>query len=103
MSITNDVPMLDLAAYSGYIFVPMIAIMVVKMLDFTVVWWLYWAVYAYMSMSLGFFLLRSLRYTIFPDTTASSSTLAPTQRRRRVHFLFAVAALQWPLMYLMLT
>ncbi|CAJ0639792.1 8626_t:CDS:2 [Entrophospora sp. SA101] len=50
----------------------------------------------YAAFANGFFLLRSLRYVVFPDST---NTVQVPQRKRRIHFLFVVSALQVLLMY----
>lgn len=53
-----------------------------------------WIAFAYTCMAIGFFLLRSLRYIVLPDSSTTSSTVLNPQRKRRIHFLFAMAILQ---------
>lgn len=56
--------------------------------------------FAYVSIALIFFVLRSLRHTIIPE---GASTLSNAQRRKRIHFLLGIALLQIFLSYLLIS
>lgn len=50
-----------------------------------------WAVFFYTATSNSFFLLRSLRYVLLPDSNAVNNpthTINPSQRHLRIQFLF---------------
>ncbi|ORZ00598.1 YIF1-domain-containing protein [Syncephalastrum racemosum] len=91
LNIPFEASMLDLISYSGYKYVCIIVTDVVKLLGAGK--WLSWSVFLYTSLSVGFFLLRSMRYVILPEAAAGPSTLNP-QRKRRMWFLLMIAALQ---------
>ncbi|KAF2839767.1 YIF1-domain-containing protein [Patellaria atrata CBS 101060] len=96
LSISNESQLLDLVAYSGYKFVGIIVTLVVAetinagqgtggLVG--------WCIFLYAFNANAFFLLRSLKYVLLPDTspnTASgaSYTIARSQRNRRTQFLF---------------
>ncbi|ORY07882.1 hypothetical protein K493DRAFT_201596 [Basidiobolus meristosporus CBS 931.73] len=91
LGISGDVLLLDLVAYSGYKFVGIIVTLSFRFLNNPTV---SWGAYLYTNLAFGFFLLRSLRYVVLPDLN-SPGTMVNAQRKRRVHFLFCVAALQF--------
>ncbi|KAK9712954.1 Protein transport protein yif1 [Basidiobolus ranarum] len=98
LGISGDVLLLDLVAYSGYKFVGVIVSMLFRFIQSSSV---DWGVYIYTNIAFGFFLLRSLRYVVLPDAN-SPTTMVNMQRKRRVHFLFCVAALQFVSAWLLL-
>ncbi|KAJ9666785.1 Protein transport protein yif1 [Coniosporium apollinis] len=98
LSISNDSQLYDLIAYSGYKFVGIIVTLVVSES-----WnrgggtggWVGWAVFAYTWLAVAFFMLRSLKYVLLPDTNAggpgssgANYTIARSQRNKRTQFLF---------------
>ncbi|CDH56729.1 er to golgi transport protein yif1 [Lichtheimia corymbifera JMRC:FSU:9682] len=96
LNIPFEASMLDLVAYSGYKYVCIIVSDLVKL--FGAGKWLSWMVFIYTSLSVGFFLLRSMRYVILPDAAAGPSTFNP-QRKRRMWFLLMIATLQIVFMF----
>lgn len=80
--------LLEFVAYSGYKFIGITLTMLVSTLFTSSTF--KWAVFFYTALSNSFFLLRSLRYILLPDSTTSSSasTFNPGQRQRRIQFLF---------------
>ncbi|KAI8092543.1 YIF1-domain-containing protein [Halteromyces radiatus] len=99
MNIPFEASIMDLVAYYGYKFVAIIVTDVVKLLSGS--GWISWAVFFYTGLSVGFFLLRSMRYVILPDASAGPSTLNP-QRKRRMWFLLMIAALQLVYMFFLI-
>ncbi|CAG8452260.1 7244_t:CDS:10 [Ambispora gerdemannii] len=93
LNISSETHLLDLMAYSGYKFIGTIITLVVTLIA---PFWVVAATFIYTAFSTGFFLLRSLRYVVFPDST---TTVNVPQRKRRINFLFCIAALQVVLMY----
>ncbi|KAG9299729.1 hypothetical protein G9A89_013089 [Geosiphon pyriformis] len=93
LNISSETQLLDLMAYSGYKFIGTIVTLIISMIA---PFWLVAATFFYTSFSTGFFLLRSLRYVVFPDST---TTVNIPQRKRRINFLFCIAALQVVLVY----
>jgi len=87
MSISADVAFLDLIAYSGYKFIGVIVVSILKRLTSK---FLTYLVYAYVSIALGFFLLRSLKYFVLTDQSLSANT----QRKNKIHFLFFIALME---------
>ncbi|CAZ86656.1 unnamed protein product [Tuber melanosporum] len=90
LNINNDSQLLDLVAYSGYKFVGIIVTLTITTLGSK---WLEYLVFGYAFNANAFFLLRSLKYVLLPDTTTDnprSTTYAVnrTQRNRRTQFLF---------------
>ncbi|KZT00327.1 YIF1-domain-containing protein [Laetiporus sulphureus 93-53] len=84
---------LDLMAYDGYKFVGVIVTLVAGLLN--VGRTLYFVTFCYSFLSTAFFLLRSLRYLILPDASATAAPVnSPAQRSRRIIFLFIVAMSQ---------
>ncbi|KAL9625372.1 MAG: hypothetical protein Q9160_000435 [Pyrenula sp. 1 TL-2023] len=99
LNISNESQLLDLVAYSGYKFVGIITTLVLceilsggngtgGMIG--------WSVFTYTFLANAFFLLRSLKYVLLPDSSSDASlrsgagsyTLARAQRNRRTQFLF---------------
>ncbi|MCJ1249621.1 hypothetical protein MMC30_006847 [Trapelia coarctata] len=97
LSITNESQLLDLIAYSGYKFVGVIVTLVVTEivnLGQGTGGWVSWTVFVYTFLANAFFLLRSLKYVLLPDSSAptgSGMTVARSQRNRRTQFLFLYA------------
>ncbi|RAL02690.1 protein transporter YIF1 [Aspergillus ibericus CBS 121593] len=101
LSINNESQLLDLVAYSGYKFVGII----VTLLTSEILTpgrgtggWVGWVVFIYTFLANAFFLLRSLKYVLLPDSTSDASmrtgsmhTVARSQRNRRTQFLFIYA------------
>ncbi|KAG4099479.1 COPII-coated vesicle component Hrf1 [Neocallimastix lanati (nom. inval.)] len=87
MSISADVSFLDFIAYSGYKFVGIIIVSILK--GYTKAFFTY-LVYSYVSIALGFFLLRSMKYFVLTDQSLSANT----QRRNKIHFLFFIAIME---------
>jgi hypothetical protein len=98
LSISNDSQLLDLVAYSGYKFVGIIITLLasgILMPDRGTGGWVGWSVFIYTFLANAFFLLRSLKYVLLPDSTSDTSmragtmhTVARSQRNRRTQFLF---------------
>ncbi|KAI5285216.1 hypothetical protein KEM54_000744 [Ascosphaera aggregata] len=98
LSITNDSHLLDLLAYSGYKFVGAIVVLTLSEI-FTpgrgTGGWIGWTAFTYTWLANAFFLLRSLRYVILPDTssdrTGTMNPVARSHRNKRTQFLFVYA------------
>ncbi|OJD20866.1 hypothetical protein ACJ73_07796 [Blastomyces percursus] len=98
LSISNDSQLLDLVAYSGYKFVGIIVTLVsseVLTPGQGTRSWVGWTVFTYTFLANAFFLLRSLKYVLLPDSSSDSPmrgstmpTVARSQRNRRTQFLF---------------
>ncbi|KAJ5203863.1 ER to Golgi transport protein Yif1 [Penicillium cinerascens] len=97
LTINNDSQLLDLVAYSGYKFVGIIATLVTSEIltpGRGTGGWVGWSVFIYTYLANAFFLLRSLKYVLLPDSADSSMrtgamhTVARGQRNRRTQFLF---------------
>jgi len=88
-SVPTEVPVFDLLGYCGYKFVGIIVTNIVQLLTSP---WVSWVFLVYTSLAIGFFLLRSLRYIVLPDNNATTVHLPA--RRRRIQFLFLIAAMQ---------
>ncbi|KAL8934701.1 MAG: hypothetical protein Q9216_005772 [Gyalolechia sp. 2 TL-2023] len=97
LSVNNDSQLLDLVAYSGYKFVGVIVTLVVSETlnrGAGTGGWAGWTVFTYTFMANAFFLLRSLKYVLLPDSSSSTPagsgmhTVARSQRNRRTQFLF---------------
>ncbi|KAJ5166329.1 uncharacterized protein N7482_005110 [Penicillium canariense] len=102
LSINNDSQLLDLVAYSGYKFVGIIVTLVASEIltpGRGTGGWVGWTVFVYTFLANAFFLLRSLKYVLLPDSTDSTMrngamhTVARSQRNRRTQFLFVYAYL----------
>ncbi|KAI0646038.1 YIF1-domain-containing protein [Trametes meyenii] len=83
---------LDVLAYDGYKFVGVIITLIAGLLGFGRT--LYMLVFVYTFLSTAFFLLRSLRSMVLPDASATAAAVNPSQRSRRITFLFLVAVSQ---------
>ncbi|KAH9914181.1 YIF1-domain-containing protein [Epithele typhae] len=83
---------LDLLAYGGYKFVGVIITLVGALLGLGSS--VYLLVFLYTFFSTAFFLLRSLRSMVLPDASATAAAVNPSQRSRRITFLFLVAVSQ---------
>ncbi|KAI9760602.1 MAG: hypothetical protein M4579_001571 [Chaenotheca gracillima] len=91
LSISNESQLLDLVAYSGYKFVGIIVTLVVSEIinkGQGTGGWIGWSIFAYCFLANAFFLLRSLKYVLLPETAADRNTVARSQRNRRTQFLF---------------
>ncbi|KAH9855550.1 YIF1-domain-containing protein [Lenzites betulinus] len=84
---------LDVLAYDGYKFVGVIVTLIAGLLGFGRT--LYLLVFLYTFFSTAFFLLRSLRSMVLPDASATAAAVNPSQRSRRITFLFLVAVSQF--------
>ncbi|KAI9722518.1 MAG: hypothetical protein M1828_004513 [Chrysothrix sp. TS-e1954] len=98
LSITNDSQIVDLVAYSGFKFVGIIVTVIVGELGSGgkgTGGYLGWATFFYTFFALAFFLLRSMKYVLLPETTPSGGGgMATTSRQRRAgrtQFLFGYA------------
>lgn len=81
--------LLDFVAYSGYKFIGIILTILAYAISSSAK--IKWAVFVYTATSNSFFLLRSLRYILLPDSSSVNSTahtINPGQKQRRIHFLF---------------
>ncbi|KAF2237870.1 ER to Golgi transport protein-like protein Yif1 [Viridothelium virens] len=95
LSISNESQLLDLVAYSGYKFVGIIVTLVVAEIvngGKGTGGWVGWGVFLYCYFADAFFLLRSLRYVLLPESrpdqsSAPTQTVARAQRSRRTWFL----------------
>ncbi|KAI0718442.1 YIF1-domain-containing protein [Cerioporus squamosus] len=83
---------LDLLAYDGYKFVGVIITLIAGLLGFGRTLYLLTFIYTFLCTS--FFLLRSLRSMVLPDASATAAAVNPSQRSRRITFLFLVAVSQ---------
>lgn len=84
---------LDLLAYGGYKFVGVIVTLMFGLMK--VGWTVYTLIFTYSFLATGFFLLRSLRSLVLPDASATAAPVNnPSQRSRRITFLFLVAVTQ---------
>ncbi|KAG8528752.1 uncharacterized protein KY384_006439 [Bacidia gigantensis] len=98
LSISNDSQLMDLVAYSGYKFVGVIVTLVAAELinrGQGTGGWAGWLLFGYTFLANAFFLLRSLKYVLLPDSAGTGSgagggsmTVARSQRNRRTQFLF---------------
>jgi hypothetical protein len=99
LAISSSSQLLDLVAYSGYKFVHVI---VSLLLSHLAAWlgfgsaWVSWVLFLYCYAANSFFLLRSLRYVLLPDTAAAGGMSVGAgpgygngrQKNRRTQFLF---------------
>ncbi|KAK9470831.1 uncharacterized protein V1510DRAFT_421950 [Dipodascopsis tothii] len=89
LSISNESQLLDLVAYSGYKFIGVILTMTASSLMPSFM--LKYTVFFYTFAANAFFLLRSLKYVVLPESSANattSTTVNHKQRQRRIQFLF---------------
>ncbi|KIM75121.1 hypothetical protein PILCRDRAFT_827537 [Piloderma croceum F 1598] len=85
----------DLVAYGGYKFVGVILTLFAGMLNLGST--IYGLVFLYAFFANAFFLLRSLRSVVLPDalnSPANVGTVNPSQRKKRITFLFLEAVSQ---------
>ncbi|KAI5451567.1 Protein transport protein yif1 [Naganishia albida] len=84
----------ELIGYGGYKFVGIIVTVIASFLNWGKIF--YSAVFFYTFCANAFFLLRSLKYVLLPDSSNSSSvaTISHSQRSKRVQFLFVIAMAQ---------
>ncbi|KAG5513822.1 hypothetical protein PMAC_000860 [Pneumocystis sp. 'macacae'] len=100
LGIYNQIQFLDLAAYSGYKFIGIIVTMLSGMFLNLV---LTYCVFFYTFIATAFFLLRSLRYILLPESNISSNaTMNLSQRRKRVYFLFGISMVQILFMFILM-
>ncbi|KAF8527579.1 YIF1-domain-containing protein [Hysterangium stoloniferum] len=102
LSIQGQGQVIDLVAYGGYKFVGIIITLFAGLLNFGRA--IYWIVFAYSFFANAFFLLRSLRSVVLPDSTpsnVSTTTLTPGQRRMRIQFLLLIAVTQFVYMLIL--
>ncbi|CAD0094618.1 unnamed protein product [Aureobasidium vineae] len=92
LNISNESQWLDLVAYSGYKFVGIIftiALATIMTGGKGTGGYVGWSVFAYTYLANAFFLLRSLKYVILPDTASGAhNPIARSQRTKRTYFLF---------------
>lgn len=93
-NIETSLKTLDLLAYSGYKFIGIIASILISLLASNTG---YYATLLYANFALAFFLVRTLRVKVLPETTQQSSYYGemPTYgNKRRLYFLVFVAIIQ---------
>ncbi|KAJ1959922.1 Transport protein yif1 [Dipsacomyces acuminosporus] len=90
LNIGSELQLLDILAYSGYKFVTTIIVVLLKPLA---LWWITWPAYLYFVFALAFFMIRSMRHALIPES--SSVTGINVHRKRRIHFLFVIAMMQF--------
>lgn len=96
LSLDNGVAIIDMLAIIGYNFVPLIVTLLGELFLGRTARLVF---FAYCSLAMAFFMLRSLRYSFLPD---SGAPLVVNQRRTRVHFLFGIVFIQIICSYLLL-
>lgn len=95
LNFASDVSLLDMLAIIGYNFVPLIVTLLADLLLGRIG---KYSAFLYSSLAMAFFMLRSLRYSFVPESSVGPSP----QRRSRVHFLFAIVAIQIVCSYFLL-
>lgn len=93
MNLDTSLRTLDLLAYCGYKYV---GINVALLLSILLKRFGYYMVLAYFSISLGFFLIRSLKLRVIPE---GHSTYTAIGNKRRLYFILFLAVLQSVLMW----
>lgn len=107
LNINNESQLLDLVAYSGYKFVGIIATILIQELSSN--GWLRFLGFFYFFSSNAFFLLRSLKYVLLPETSTDNprgtvQAVARAQRNRRTQFLFIYSyVVQFVFMWILTT
>ena len=106
LSMGSELMFLDIIAYLGYKFVAILScslinLVVLRTLTGSPGLFMH-VVFIYLSLALGFFLLRSWRYLMLPAEADANTSFGHPMRRRRVYFLFSVAALQIVVSYFLL-
>ncbi|KAJ2613948.1 Transport protein yif1 [Coemansia sp. RSA 1365] len=91
LSVGSELQFLDIVAYSGYKFVTTIIVVLLKP---WAPWWLTWSAFFYLGFALAFFIIRSMRHALIPEASSVMGGVN-TQRKRRVHFLFIIAMMQF--------
>ena len=112
LNVNSSMSLLDSLAYCGYKFVPLIGTLLLKLgagkkivysffLYSMIAYGFFTVLYAMLAMlhikraNLNVsFKLRTLRYCILPDANSGNEIVGKPARKRRVIFLFAIAALQ---------
>lgn len=87
LSISSESQFLDLFAYSGYKFIGIILALLAEGFGS----FAHWFTFLYCFAANSFFLMRSLKYVVLPESSGSSATAATVtsrQRSRRIQFLF---------------
>lgn len=97
LNITSESQLLDLIAYSGYKFVGTILTLCARLILSRTYMWI---VFFYSFFATAFFLLRSLKYVVLPESS-NASTVTLGQRSRRIQFLFMVAMIQVVFMWIL--
>ncbi|KIJ15732.1 hypothetical protein PAXINDRAFT_168772 [Paxillus involutus ATCC 200175] len=94
LNVPGSGQVIDLIAYGGYKFVGVIITLLTGLIDPGTT--IYSLVFLYAFASNAFFLLRSLRSVVLPDLSSTTTpvTVSPTQRKRRITFLFLEAVVQ---------
>lgn len=97
LNISSSSQLLDLVAYSGYKFVGVIVSLLLASLFGQLNFggsWISWVVFVYCFNANAFFLLRSLRYVLLPESNqgvgggAAGYTSSRSQKSARTQFLF---------------
>jgi hypothetical protein len=105
MSMGSELLFLEMVAYLGYKFVAILTCSVINLVVLRTLTgspgFFMHIIFIYLALALGFFLLRSWRYLMLPQD-ATAATFVHPMRRRRVYFLFSVAAVQILVSYLLL-
>ncbi|KAJ2850337.1 Transport protein yif1 [Coemansia brasiliensis] len=90
LSVGSELQFLDIVAYSGYKFVTTILVVLLKP---WAPWWLTWTSFFYFGFALAFFMIRSMRHALIPESSAVMGV--SVHRKRRIHFLFIIAMMQF--------
>ncbi|GBG73047.1 hypothetical protein CBR_g12765 [Chara braunii] len=85
---SGEAPMLDLVAYTGYAFVGVS----VSILSFVLMSWLYWIVWAWTSLCMGMFVVKTMKRILFAE-----SRHYDRDSSRHHYILLLMAALQFPI------
>lgn len=86
----GEVPLLDLVAYSGYLFAGLSLAVAARLL-----WaYSYYAVMPWMSLCMGVFLVRTMKRVLFAETRGSER-----HSTRQHYFLLFMAIVQFPLFF----
>lgn len=89
LSVSADISLLDILALIGYNYVALIGSL---WADVLLGKWGKYGTFAYMSIAMAFFMLRTLRHAVLTDATQQPGY--GEHRRRRVNFLFFIVAAQ---------
>lgn len=94
-NIETSLRTLDLLAFSGYKFVGIIVSILFSLLGTSGA---YYAMLAYTNLALAFFLVRTLKVKVLPETSGQANYYGGEQpssgNKRRMYFLLFVAAVQ---------